>query len=195
MNDTSNFQILALAGSYRSGSYNQALIAAAREVAPPGVEIVDFDLRDVPHYDGDLEAAGDPDPVLALKEAVGDADALLVVTPEYNSGVPGVLKNGIDWSSRAYPNAPIGGKLVAVIGATPGRSGTKFAQDQVRQVLERTGAVVIDGPELLLARAGDAIEDGTVTASEVRDLLAAVIKSIVETAKLCDETGSSAIAG
>ena len=97
---TDAFQILALAGSYRSGSYNQALIAAARELAPGGVEIVDFDLRTVPHYDGDLEAAGDPEPVQALKQAVRDSDALLVVTPEYNSGVPGVLKNGIDWSSR-----------------------------------------------------------------------------------------------
>lgn len=192
-NDT--FQILALAGSYRSGSYNQALITAAREVAPPGVEIVDFDLRDVPHYDEDLESAGDPEPAQALKGAVRNADALLVVTPEYNSGVPGVLKNGIDWSSRVYPEAPIAGKLVAVIGATPGRSGTKFAQEQVRLVLGRTGAVVIDGPELMLARAGDAIEDGKVTSDEVRDQLAAVLESIVHTAELCAETGSSAVAG
>ncbi len=191
-NDT--FQILALAGSYRSGSYNQALIRAARELTPPGVEIVDFDLRNLPHYDGDVEEAGDPEPVTALKAAIRNADALLVVTPEYNSGVPGVLKNGIDWSSRVYPDAPIAGKLVAVIGATPGKSGTKFAQEQLRQVLGRTGAVLIGGPELLLAGAGDAIEDGTVTSSEVRDQLAAVLESIVETARLCDETGSSAIA-
>lgn len=192
-NDT--FQILALAGSYRSGSYNQALIAAARELAPAGVEIVDFDLRTVPHYDGDLEAGGDPEPVQALKQAVRDSDALLVVTPEYNSGVPGVLKNGIDWSSRVYPEAPIADKLAAVIGATPGRSGTKFAQEQVRHVLGRTGAVVIDGPELMLAQAGDMIENGTITSDAIRDQLAAVLESIVRTAQRCAETGSSAVAG
>ena len=195
MSADDTFQILALAGSYRSGSYNQTLIATARELAPAGVEITDFDLRSLPHYDGDLEAAGDPEPVQALKDSVRSADALLVVTPEYNSGMPGVLKNGIDWSSRMYPNAPLANKLVAVIGATPGRSGTKHAQDHARQVLGRTGAVVIDEPELMLARAGDAIEDGTVVSNDTRELLAAVLGSIVHTAALCAEAGTSAIAG
>ncbi len=195
MNTNDTFRILALAGSYRSGSYNQTLIATARELAPAGVDITDFDLRTVPHYDGDLEAAGDPEPVRALKDSVRSADALLVVTPEYNSGMPGVLKNGIDWSSRMYPNAPLANKLVAVIGATPGRSGTKYAQEHLRQVLGRTGAVVIDEPELMLARASDAIEGGAIVSDDIRDQLTAVLGSIVHTAALCAEAGTSAIAG
>lgn len=188
------FRILALAGSYRSGSFNQALITAVREVAPSHVEVADFDLRTVPYYDGDLEAAGDPEPVQALKQAVREADALLVVTPEYNSGIPGVLKNGIDWASRFYPNAPLANKLTAVIGATPGRNGTTSAQEHVRRILGRTGSIVIEGAELMLARAGDVIEDGVVTSEEVRAQIRAVVGAILESADLCDQTGSGAIA-
>lgn len=188
------FRILSLAGSYRSGSINQALIAAARAIAPDHVEIMDFDLRTVPYYDGDLEAAGDPEPVQQLKAAVRAADALLVVTPEYNSGVPGVLKNGIDWASRFYPNAPMANKLVAVIGATPGRGGTKQAQEQLRRVLGRTGAIVIEDAELTLARAGDSIGGGVVTSDEVLAQITAVVDAILESADLCDQTGSGSTA-
>lgn len=186
------FRILALAGSYRSGSYNQALLAAARQQAPPHVTIEDVDLRTVPYYDRDLEAAGDPPPVQQLKQAVRAADAVLVVTPEYNGGVPGVLKNGIDWASRKYPAAPLRDKLVAVIGATPGRGGTASAQDHIRRVLARTGAMVVEDAELRLARAGDVIEDGVVTSDEVRQQVSAVLDAILATADLCAETGSGA---
>jgi chromate reductase len=192
MHRSEPFRILALVGSYRSGSHNQALLAAAREEAPPHVEFDEVDLRTVPYYDGDLEAAGDPEPVQALKQAVRAADALLVITPEYNGGVPGVLKNGIDWTSRRYPDAPIRDKLVAVIGATPGRGGTASAQEHLRQVLGRTGATIVEDAELRLARAGDAISDGTVTDPEVREQVAAVVHAILATSTLCAETGSNA---
>ena len=189
-----SFRVLALAGSYRIGSFNQALIAAARTVAPDHVEITEFDLRSVPFYDGDLEAAGDPEPVEQLKGAVRSADALLFVTPEYNSGIPGVLKNGIDWASRFYPNAPLAGKLAAVVGATPGRSGTRTAQEDLRRVLGRTGTIVIDDAELSLARAGDAIVDGVVVSDEVLARIRAVVDAILESADLCDQTGSASTA-
>ena len=93
-------RILALAGSFRSGSFNQALIRAARELAPEHVRIDDFDLRTVPFYDGDLEAAGEPEEVAALTGVIAGADALLLATPEYNGSVPAVLKNALDWASR-----------------------------------------------------------------------------------------------
>lgn len=112
-------KILALAGSYRRGSFNQALVSAAREEPPENVDFREFDLREVPFYDGDVEEAGLPPDVERLKAAVRDADALLLVTPEYNSGIPAVLKNGIDWASRVYPNAPISGKVVAIMGQRP----------------------------------------------------------------------------
>lgn len=171
-------RLLVLAGSYRSGSFNQALIKAAVELAPDNVEISEFDLRTVPFYDGDLEEAGLPQPVADLKAAVVAADAVLWVTPEYNAGVPAVLKNGLDWSSRVYPNAPLGGKLAAVIGATPGKSGTSNAQESLRKSLSIAGSELIPA-ELMLARAGDAIEDDVVTSSAVKDDIRAVLDAIV----------------
>lgn len=188
------FRVLALSGSYRSGSFNQALIAAARHVAPDNVQITDFDLRTVPFYDGDLEAAGDPEPVQQLKAAVREADALLFVTPEYNSGMPGVLKNGIDWASRFYPNAPLAGKLAAVIGATPGRGATRLAQEDLRRVLGRTGTIVVEDATLAIARAGDVIEDGVVVSDEVLAQIEAVVHAMLESAALCDQTGSASTA-
>lgn len=183
-------QILALAGSYRTHSFNQALLRAVKELSPDNVEIVEFDLRTVPHYDGDLEDAGDPTEVQNLKRAVESADAVLLVTPEYNSGAPGVLKNGIDWASRVYPNAPLGDKSVAMIGASPGRSGTKYAQGQLRDNLSRAGAVLIEGVELMLARAGEAIVDGKVVSDDVRAQISATLETIVQSVAMSRAEGS-----
>ena len=177
MNSEENVRILALAGSYRKGSFNQALLTAIKELAPAGVEVVDFDLRTVPFFDQDLEEAGAPQSVDDLKAAVVDADAVLFVTPEYNHGVPAVLKNGLDWSSRIYPNAPLGGKIAAVIGATPGRDGTSFAQANLRESLSTAGSTLVEA-ELLLARAGDAITDGVVSSDELKGQLSAVVDAI-----------------
>ena len=118
-------QVLGIAGSLRSASYNRALLRAARELAPAGAEIVDFDLRELPFYDGDVEAAGDPEAVAAFKDAIRAADALLIATPEYNHGLPGVLKNAIDWASRPALASPLAGKPVAIMGASTGRGGTR----------------------------------------------------------------------
>jgi len=181
---------LALAGSYRRGSFNQALVSAAREESPENVDFREFDLREVPFYDGDVEEAGLPPDVERLKAAVRDADALLLVTPEYNSGIPAVLKNGIDWASRVYPNAPISGKVVANMGATPGRSATELAQQQLRQVVGRTGAVVLDKPELMVAKAGDVIAQGRVRSEELRSEVRAVVEALAAAVELCVDQGS-----
>ena len=186
-------RVLALAGSYRTGSYNQAMIAGLRRVAPKGIEVVDFDLRTVPHYDGDLEAAGDPEIVVALKEAVRGADAIIIATPEYNGGIPGVLKNGIDWASRMYPNAPIRDKVVGIMGATPGRSGTRLAQEQLRRVLGRTGAVVVNEPEIEVARAGCVIEGAEVVSDELNERLRDLLAAVVEAVDNCQAVGSASV--
>jgi chromate reductase len=185
-------KILALAGSYRQGSLNQALLSAAHDEAPETVQLTDFDLRSVPFYDGDVESAGLPPEVQRLKDAVADADALLLVTPEYNGGIPAVLKNGIDWTSRMYPNAPIGGKLSAIIGASPGRGGTRQAQEQLRQVLTRAGAVVIDAPEIMVARASNLIVDGRVESDELRAVIRDVVDSLSTAVEVCLEEGTLA---
>ena len=129
-------RLLGLAGSFREGSFNRGLLRAAAELTPEGVELVEFDLRGLPFYDGDLEAAGDPESVTDLKEAIRDADGLVIATPEYNRGLPAVLKNAIDWASRPALASPLAGKPVAIMGATTGFGGTARAQQQLREALE-----------------------------------------------------------
>jgi chromate reductase len=146
-------KILGIAGSLREGSYNRSLLRAARELLPPGVELEELDVRGLPFYDGDVEAAGDPEAVVALKEAIRNADALLIATPEYNRGVPGVLKNAIDWASRPALASPLTGKPVAIMGASTGRGGTARAQEQLRAALEFSRATVLEQPEILVPEA------------------------------------------
>jgi hypothetical protein len=118
-------RILAISGSLRERSYNRALLRAAEELAPAGVKIEEFDLSPIPFYDGDVEAAGDPASVVALRAAVAEADGVLIATPEYNRGTSGVLKNAIDWLSRPALASVLRWKPVAVIGASTGRGGTR----------------------------------------------------------------------
>ena len=118
--------ILAIAGSARARSYNRMLLRAAIEVAPEGAAIETASIEDIPLYNGDLEEAGVPAAVQAMKDRIAGASGVLLVTPEYNNSLPGVFKNAIDWTSR--PSADIarvwGGRPVGVIGATPGLGGT-----------------------------------------------------------------------
>ena len=146
-------RLLGIAGSFREGSYNRALLRAAAELAPPGVVLEEHDIRGLPFYDGDLEAAGDPEPVTELKNAIRRADGLVISTPEYNRGIPGGLKNAIDWASRPALASPLAGKPVAIMGASTGRSGTARAQQQLREALGFPRAVVVEEPEVLVPEA------------------------------------------
>ncbi|MGV8953196.1 MAG: NADPH-dependent FMN reductase, partial [Cypionkella sp.] len=130
-------QILGLSGSLRHGSFNTALLRAATSLAPAGSTIAAHTLHGVPLYDGDLEAAeGVPPAVATLKAALEACDGLLLVTPEYNNGIPGVFKNAIDWMSRPPGGTDLfKGKPVAVIGASPGNFGTILAQNHWLPVL------------------------------------------------------------
>ena len=152
-------QVLGIAGSLRAGSYNRALLQAAQEDAPPGMRIELYDIAPIPFYNADVEAHGDPEPVAALKAAIRAADALLIATPEYNHGVPGVLKNAIDWASRPHRASPLDCKPVALLGATAGRGSTFQAQAQVREALVYAGSCTLAQPELSLSRADVAFDD------------------------------------
>jgi chromate reductase len=145
--------ILGFAGSLRQGSYNRALLLAASELAPDGMAIDIFDLADVPLYNGDVEGDGDPAPVARFKAAIRAADGVLMVTPEYNHGVPGVMKNAVDWASRPPGDAPLGGKPVGIIGASPGITGSARGQSQLRQAFEFTNSFCMPQPELLVFKA------------------------------------------
>jgi chromate reductase len=147
-------KVFAIPGSLRRGSHNRRLLEAAATVAPPGMQVSVGDLAGVPPFDEDLEPG--PGAVAALRAEVRGADGLLIATPEYNQSFPGVLKNAIDWLSRPAPDEPLDGKPVALLGATPGRWGTRLAQAGLRQVLAATGARVLPAPMLFIAGAAEA---------------------------------------
>ncbi len=144
--------VLGIAGSLRAASFNWALLRAAQELAPEGMTIWTFDLAPLPLFNADVETQGDPEPVAALKAAIHEADALLIATPEYNYGVPGVLKNAIDWASRPPGKSVLAGKPAAILGASPGMGGTIRAQLGLRQALLFTETHVLLKPEVLIAR-------------------------------------------
>lgn len=175
-------RILGLSGSLRQGSFNTALLRAAAGLMPPGSELVIRTLHGIPLYDGDLEAAGIPEPVQQLKELVTAADGLLISTPEYNNSVPGVLKNGIDWLSR--PSSDIkrvfGGKPVAMIGATPGPYGTVLAQSALLPILRTLATRPWFGSKLMVGDADDAF-DGSLALrnAEISERLKAFLAGFV----------------
>jgi chromate reductase len=142
----STIRVLAVPGSLRRGSHNTALARAAAEVAPEGVEVTVWEgLRELPHYDADLDGDDPPAAVAALRETFAAADALLFVTPEYNASIPGVLKNAVDWLSRPFPGNAVFGRPTAVVGASTGRFGGVWAQDELRKSLRTAGARVVPG--------------------------------------------------
>ena len=147
-------KILALSGSLRAESFNTALARAAIEHAPDGVEIELYDgLAWIPPYDADVDGEDAPPAVRDLRDRITAAGALLVVTPEYNGSIPGVLKNAIDWASRPpHGGAALWGKTAAVAGATTGQYGAIWAQQDLRRILGLAGARVVDG-ELPVPRA------------------------------------------
>lgn len=148
MSEDRDVKILVLLGSLRRESVNRQLVELAVEAAPAGVTLEFFDrLGELPHYNEDID--GDDadevvEPVQALRAVAGTADAALVVTPEYNGSIPGVLKNAIDWLSRPYGNGALQGKPTAVIGAALGRYGGAWAHEETRKSFGIAGPRVIE---------------------------------------------------
>lgn len=166
------FQIAGIAGSLRQGSFNRGLLRAAAELAPATLRITIHDLLPIPLYKADVEARGAPDAVADLRNAVRASDGLLIATPEYNHGVPGVLKNAIDWLSRPPRASALNGKPAALMGASPGMTGTARAQSQLRQAFVFTKTYAMTQPEILVARAHEKFDQaGTLTDQATRGLL------------------------
>ncbi|ARO15198.1 NADPH-dependent FMN reductase [Ketogulonicigenium robustum] len=170
-------RILGIAGSLRRASFNAGLLRAAIDGAPDGVQITAGDIADVPLYDGDLEAAeGLPPSVQVLQEALAAADGLLLVSPEYNGSIPGVLKNALDWMSRGPGLGYFKGKPVAVIGASPGGFGTVLAQAHWTPVMRALGMQPWYEAKLMVSRAGGSFDaDGNLTDDKVREQLQAFL--------------------
>ncbi|HEV7492713.1 NAD(P)H-dependent oxidoreductase [Baekduia sp.] len=171
----SAIRILGLSGSLRSGSHNTALLRAAALSLPSGVELEVYDgLRDLPPYDADLDVEGGRDPIEAvarLREAIAEADGILISTPEFNGSIPGVLKNALDWASRPFPDSALKGKPTAVLGASTGLFGAVWAQAETKKILGIIGADVLDG-ELPVGQAHGAFgDDGHLIEPDLRTAL------------------------
>jgi chromate reductase len=165
-------QIVGVAGSLRQGSYNQALLRAVQELAPLTMRIRIHHLSGVPLFSEDVERAGIPHAVASLREAVAQADGLLIATPEYNHCVPGVMKNALDWLSRPPGKSVLNGKPSAIMGAAIGVLGTARAQTQVRQSFVFTNTPALLQPEVLVGRAHEKFDaDGRLTDNATRKFL------------------------
>ncbi len=176
-------KIFALSGSLRAGSYNTKLLHEARALAPSGVTIQIGTIRGVPLYDEDVQSQGLPAEVVALKDALADADGLLLASPEYNHSIPGTLKNTIDWMSR--PSADIdrvfNGKAVGIIGASAGGGATRSAQMAWLPVLHALGLRIYSGNSFALASAGKAFDaDGKLSDEKTRKYLADFVAGLAE---------------
>ena len=172
-------QILGIAGSLRRGSHNRRLLRAAGEALPPGVVFVEWDgLAGLPAFDEDLEEFP-PAAVRDLLDAIEEADAILIATPEYNASVPGALKNALDWASRPFPDNVLRKKPSAVIGASTGLFGAVWAQAEVRKALKASGAHVLES-ELPVGMADGAFtEDGSLADPELARRLGDVVNDLV----------------
>ena len=170
--------MLGFAGSLRKGSFNRAALRAAAELLPAGMILETFDLRPIPLYDADVEAAGVPESVQEFRRRIAAADALLIATPEYNYSMPGVLKNAIDWGSRP-PDQPLNGKPVAIMGASPGGFGTARAQYHLRQTCVFTNMLPLNRPEVFISNAHEKFDaQGRLTDEKARQGIAALLEAL-----------------
>ncbi len=173
-------RVLAISGSLRRDSHNTRLLRVAAELTSPPAELELFDgLKDVPPYDEDDDGDLVPEGAQRLREAIARADAVLIATPEYNSSIPGQLKNALDWASRPFPDNVLRNKPVAVIGASTGMFGAVWAQADVRKVLGAIGARVVD-VELPVAGAEEAFAGDRLADEELHKRLAQILTELVE---------------
>ena len=173
-------RVLGISGSLRRDSYNRRLLLEAAELLPAGVELQLFDgLKAIPPYDQDEDVQDSHVAVAQLREAIARADAVLFATPEYNSSVPGQLKNAVDWASRPAGEGALLGKPVAVIGASTGAFGGVWAQAELRKVLARAGARVIEG-EVAVAHAHQRLaEHDRLTDDDLQERLGDLLEALL----------------
>jgi chromate reductase len=174
-------KILGIAGSLREGSRNKAALRAAQQLARPEAVIEVFDLEGIPPYNDDLWRDAPPPRVLELKQAVRDADAVLLVTPEYNYSFSGVLKNALDWGSRPYGDSAWKHKPVAIMGAADSPLGTGRAQYQLRQCFVFLEMYALNQPEVLINHASEKFDaqgrlTDAATRTRIRDMLLALVE-------------------
>ena len=177
---TAVIEVAAIVGSLRQASNNQGLLRAALAVQPDAMRLYDLPIRDLPHYDADTEQAGERDAVREFKAGIVRADALLFCTPEYNYGLPGVLKNAIDWASRPGGQSVLRGKPAAIMGASTSATGTARAQLQLRQTCVSLDVRFLNAPQVFVGNAKEKFDaTGNLTDAETRDRVRALLDALL----------------
>jgi len=172
-------KILGIPGSLRRASLNRALLVAAQELAPKEVEFGIVDLHAIPMFNADLDDESQLVAIETFKQSIADADAVLIATPEFNYGIPGVLKNAIDWASRPAYRSVFAGKPVAVISASPSTMGGVRAQAHLKLVLLGMASEVFPYPEFVVAQAHQKFEEGRLVDESTQEHLAELLTSLV----------------
>ncbi len=187
-------KLLGFAGSLRKDSFNRALLRACGELLPPGVSLDIYDLAGIPEYNDDVRTGqGYPEPAAKFRAAIAAADALLIVTPEYNYSIPGVLKNAIDWASRP-PEPPLIGKPCGLMSASPSILGGARAQYHMRQVMVFNDMFPINKPEVILAQANQKFDQqGNLADETTRGLVKQHLANLADWTRVL-EAGRAALA-
>jgi chromate reductase len=173
-------RILGIAGSLRRSSYNRAALRAATRLVPDGATLDIFELDGIPGFNQD-EEQNPPAKVAELKQSIRQADAILIVTPEYNYSIPGVLKNAIDWASRPYGDSAWNGKPVAIMGASIGNIGTARVQYHLRQVFVFLNMFPVNQPEVMIGNAAERFDtQGNLTDETTKDFIRKLLQSLVD---------------
>jgi chromate reductase len=171
-------KVLAVSGSLRKGSFNTMLLHAAKELAPAGMSVDLYDLTPIPMYNDDVRLGpGYPAEVQKFRDAIAASDAVLFASPEYNYSVSGVLKNAIDWASRA-PNMPFDGKTGAVVGASGGALGTARSQRDLRWIMSGLNMYMVNLPHVYVGTAAQKFADGKLTDQGSRDFIKQLLENL-----------------
>ena len=174
-----SIKILGIAGSLRRGSYNRMALRVAQQLVPKDATLEIFDLDGIPGFNQD-EEKNPPAKIVDLKAKVRAADAILIVTPEYNYSVPGVLKNAIDWASRPYGESAWSGKPVAVMGASVGAIGTARAQYHLRQSFVFLDMCPVNKPEVMIGNAAEKFDaNGNLIDERTKDVIRQLLQELV----------------
>jgi chromate reductase len=177
--DHGKINVLGISGSLRKKSFNTAALRAAQEMAPKEMTINIFDIAPIPLYNEDIREQGFPEPVEEFRRQIKNADAILIVTPEYNYSIPGVLKNAIDWASRP-PEEPFDGKPMAIMGASPSMFGSARSQYHLRQAFVYLNPYILNRPEVMISNADKKFdENGKLTDDKTREFIKMLLDELV----------------
>lgn len=179
----SSLSIVGISGSLRAHSFNTALLHYVQGILPPEIHFKELTIGDIPLYNADVEANGFPEAVQSFRQGIAEADGVLIVSPEYNYTVPGVLKNAIDWASRV-PTPPFSGKPVGLLSASNGIFGGVRGQAQLRYTMFAVNAHVMNRPEIYVTSAAQKFENNILIDEKTKELLEKYVAALIDWIKL-----------